>query len=289
MALSHFTSLFCLWSLQSCLWAHSHQNIKVLFSLFWKHPLASTLRNLPYLTSQWSLSHFHTIQARGFSNSTNEILSPWRRTQVIIPIYRFSCAGPEMSQSPTCFTVNTFQTILSCLKHQHWPRRHNSPWLCKIEICFMCLKLIFIFLGYCRHKSYSISPTLLSSFHVTVSHAGCSQAQAQAQAQPQPPPPLTPSFHTHAYSHQLLLRLSSSAPLAPPFLSSKVSYPDSSTRPRLKMALELERGWLWQPVAPKLGGTPELQQEETKHSGQEGRNQCPCGFRRTKTWAGISA
>lgn len=44
-----------------------------------------------------------------------------------------------------CSVANTSKAISSCLQHQHWAGRHNSSWQCKIEICFMCLKLIFIF------------------------------------------------------------------------------------------------------------------------------------------------
>lgn len=76
---------------------------------------------------------------------------------------------------------NTFKAVSSCLQHQHWPRRHNYSWLCKTEICFMGLKLIFIFpdcplpvladtnpilsLPHCCHLSMSLSLTQAAAKH----------------------------------------------------------------------------------------------------------------------------
>lgn len=80
-------------------------------------------------------------------------------------------------------------------------------------MCCMCLKLIFIFPENfsscsCRHKSYALFPTLLSSSHVIVTHAGCSQTEAHFQL-PFPSYPCT-SLHSLSNLLPLWLHLSSS-------------------------------------------------------------------------------
>lgn len=149
----------------------------------------------------------------------------------------------------------------------------------------MGLTLIFIFpdcplpvladtnpilsLPHCCHLSMSLSLTQAAAKH-SRSHLSLS--------------PHSLLFHTQATfmrSQQPLLSLSS-APLAPPILSSgHFTNPRGSARPGLKMALELEQGWPWPPMAPKLGGAPSLQgkRQDTVVTVASGR---------TKTRAGVS-
>lgn len=140
----------------------------------------------------------------------------------------------------------------------------------------MGLKLIFIFpdcplpvladtnpilsLPHCCHLSMSLSLTQAAAKH-SPSHLSLSLSSF---------PPFSHAGHIHAVTAASLSL--SSAPLAPPILSSgHFTNPRGSARPGLKMALELEQGWPWPLMAPKLGGAPSLQGEETRHRGH-------CGF-----------
>ena len=112
---SHLAAFLCLlpllslWSPQSYPWAHSHQNIKVPFNLFWKHSLASPIRSLPWLGKKWSLPQSTVFKQEGFQTLQMKILSHWRRARMPMSHSRVRCVYPGMSQSPTFFTVNTFK------------------------------------------------------------------------------------------------------------------------------------------------------------------------------------
>lgn len=149
----------------------------------------------------------------------------------------------------------------------------------------MCLKLIFIFPENfsscsCGHKSYALFPTLLSSSHVIVTHAGCSQTEAHFQLP-------FPSYHCislHSLSNllPLWLHLSSSRDVTTlmtqpgPGLSGFVI----GTKGCGGRAMHCHRNPCW---VRHLG----LGQKETTYRGQGGRykdkrldkdisrNQCP--------------
>lgn len=137
------------------------------------------------------------------------------------------------------FCANTFRAISSCLQHQHRAGRHNSSWRCKIEICFMRRKLTSIFPD--RSPPYS-SDTNPSLSRPRSGHRPVSLSLTQAAPRPSP----------NQLARSLLLPLLSGGTFLSSSWFSQVQ------------ALELEPGWMWQPVAPQGGGNPELQQEETR-------------------------
>lgn len=153
---------------------------------------------------------------------------------------RVVCVHPGMSQSPTFFTANTFKAISSCLQHQHWSKRHNSSWLCKIKMCFMCLKLIFIFPDYALPALAATNP-ILSPPHCGHLPMSLSLMQA-APRHGHSCNLLIPSFTLKPHPHQPLLSLLFDPSGSTHSQQWKLHYPRGSVRPMLKMALELGQG-----------------------------------------------
>lgn len=97
------------------------------------------------------------------------------------------CVHPGMSQSPTVFTVNIlkrFHLVCNISTGLEGITLHGY----KIEICFMCLKLIFISPDYSL-PALTATKLILSAPDTAVTSPmslalmqGCSQARAQLQA-----------------------------------------------------------------------------------------------------------
>jgi len=153
-------------------------------------------------------SSVHGIQMRGFSNSTNENSLPLEKSKNDHePLTSSLCPSGDVPVS-YIFHCEHFQAISSCLQHQHWTRRHNSSWLCKITICFMCLKLIFIFPDYSLPALAATNPILSPPDTVVTSPCLCHSCRAAPRhGHSCKQPLLIPSFTLKPHPHQPLLSL----------------------------------------------------------------------------------